>query len=246
MPTVWFCTPAHGRLDLSKVCFAEHAWAAEQLAPSGVDVVSCVVACDENLDLAKGLGFATVERANDFLGARWNDAYQYAASEGADFICPLGSDSWIHPRFFERLPKPNRTTTLTGKSYAVVDELGERIAHLEIDTSAGVGPNVVPTWLFGAADWRPVREDIQRGCDNSLLLTIQRDHDITFAWHDFDPVQYVGFRTNGEQLNPYKELAERWAVSETDQPWLELERLFPVELVDDMREVYAARRQAAG
>lgn len=245
MISVWIVTPAYRRYDLSKVCFAQHAWVAAQLRPRGVDVVSCVIADDDNLDLASSFGFASVERQNDYLGARFNDGYQYAAAEGADFICPLGSDSWIHPDFFAGLGDPKSSTLLTSTRYALVCERGERFAELSIPRAPGVGPHIFPTRLIGAEDWRPVRETIQRGCDHSLISAIQRHHSLALTWLDIDPAQYVGFRTAGEQLNPYEQLANAYAKNETSDPWAELERLYPDHLVEEARSVYAARNAAA-
>jgi hypothetical protein len=242
--TVWICTPAHGRLDLSEVCFDQHAWVARWLRPKGIEVASCVVACDENLELAHDRGFYTVERANDHLGARWNDAYQYAANQGADFICPLGSDSWIHPEFFTTLPPARSREMLTGKAYAVVDETGGRLAHLEIVHAGGVGPNVIPTWLLRASGWRPVTEHLHRGCDHSLISTIGVDHDLQLRWHDFDSAQYIGFKTGGTQLNSYDQLTVRYSKTDPVDPWPELARIFPAELVEAARNVYTARAEA--
>ncbi len=238
--SVWLVTPAHRRFDLSEVCFAQHAWVASELAKHGIAVTSCVVADDHNLVLARRHGFATVKRKNDYLGARWNDGYQFAAAEHADFIVPLGSDSWIHPSFFDELPEPRGTDLLTGRFYAIVNEDGDKMARLSIKIAGGVGPNVVPTWLLGAVGWRPVGNTLARGCDGSLLRSLQSAHDIAFKWRNLDPLQYVGFKSHGEQINSYEHLAERYGGGECS-PWEVLPAMYPADLVDAARAVYKAR-----
>jgi hypothetical protein len=126
----------------------------------GIDAACVVIADDANLELAREFGFGTIQRANDFLGARWNDGYQFAGEEGVDFIVPIGSDSWVHPSYFKDLPEPKGNTILTSRYYALVNEQGSRLARLEIRGSDGVGPHVVPTKLIQGSGYRPVREDI--------------------------------------------------------------------------------------
>ncbi len=244
MISVWLVTPAHRRYDLSEVCFAQHAWVAAELAKVGIAVTSCVVADDENLRLAKRHGFATVKRKNDYLGARWNDGYQFAASERADFIVPMGSDSWIHPSFFEKLPDPKGTDLLTGRFYALVDEDGAKLSRLSIKIAGGVGPNVVPTWMMGAHGWRPVGNTLKRGCDGSLLRALQSAHDVRYKWRNHDPLQYIGWKSHGEQLNSYERLVERYGSGAEEDPWAVLPTMYPAELVDAARAVYEARTAA--
>lgn len=245
MTSVWLITPAYRRYDLSEVCFAQHAWVAKQLAPKGVRVTSCVIADDHNLELAKAHGFATVRRRNDFLGARFNDGMQFAAAEKADFVVPLGSDSWIHPSFFEVLPDPAGSTLVTGRYYALVDEAGEKLARLSIKVAGGVGPNVIPARMLEQVGWRPYGNELQRGCDHSLLTSLQSAHRVSYAWRNLARLQYVGWRTQGMQLNSYVRLVSRYGDGEELDPWKELPLVFPGELVDAARLVYERRAQAA-
>lgn len=70
MPSLWFVMPAHGRVDLARTRMRQLRQTCDELERNGVRASSVVVADDENLDTARGLGFAWAERNNRFLG-RW-------------------------------------------------------------------------------------------------------------------------------------------------------------------------------
>lgn len=238
---LFFVTPAYRRYDVSDVCFAHRAWCIDELRSRGVDAEQVVVAADDNLELARSYGFHTKERANDFLGARWNDGYEYAARQGADLVVPIGSDSWIHPMFFQQLPR--RHQVVTSRLYAICDETGSRLARLEIPVAGGVGPNVVPVQAMARLNYRPVRERLQRGHDGSLMRGIQA-RKLTFVWSDVHPLQYFAFRIRGEQLNPYERLL-KYCVREQLNPWGRLAKIHPPELVDRGRRIYEQALVAA-
>lgn len=245
-PSLWFVTPAFERADLSAVCFAHRAWAIRELRAAGIDA-HCVVITgrrDPNHELALAHGFQVELRDNEFLGRKWNDGYQAAAEAGAEWVVPMGSDSWIHPSFFANLPdRPGRRDAVTGRRYAVVHEDGGRLAHLEITACGGVGPNVLPTPLLEPVGYRPVREQIQRGCDGSLIAAVERRGRLRWQWVDVAPLQYVGFRTHGAQLNPYETLASKYATGESDSPWEDLAEEHPADLVEQAQRVYVRRRR---
>lgn len=244
--SLWFVTPAFERADLSAVCFAHRAWAIAELRSRGIDA-DCVVVTDRrdpNHELALEHGFQVRLRDNTFLGRKWNDGYQAAAEAGADWVAPIGSDSWIHPDFFEGLRTPaemGKRVGVTGRSYALVDEAGLRLCVLDIEVSGGVGPNVLPTRLLEPCGYRPVRETIQRGCDGSLISMVQRSGRVGWEWVRRHQLQYVGFRTAGLQLNPYEVLQRKYSVGESTRPWEQLAKLHPAELVDQARVVYERR-----
>ena len=66
MASLWFIVPAHGRLDLARICLRVLRWTCDNLEADGVRASAVVIADDENLDTARELGFATVERDNQF------------------------------------------------------------------------------------------------------------------------------------------------------------------------------------
>ena len=74
--SLWFVVPAHGRLRADPDLPA--AAAANLRRARRIEATAVVVACDENLDTARELGFATVQRDNQFLARRYNDGLQLA------------------------------------------------------------------------------------------------------------------------------------------------------------------------
>lgn len=244
MPKLFFVTPAYRRYEVSQVCFAHRAWCMEQMQAAGIDARCVVIADDENIDLAQEFGFDTVEHPKDrgyyarggrqFIGRKFNDGYEYAARQGADYVVPIGSDSWIHPSFFGSLPV--RAQVQTSSYYAIVNEDGDRLARLEIPVAGGVGPNVIPTFLMRKHNYRPIMERLVRGCDTSLMGAIGR-RGLSFKWVDIDPLQYFAFRVRGQQLNPFERLL-KYAVGYSDTPWEDLALLHPSELVYRGRAIY--------
>lgn len=245
-PILYFVTPAYRRYEVSHVCFAHRAWTIERMQESGIDARCVVIADDENLELARDFGFDTVEhgydgyhdsRGRQFLGAKFNDGYEHAANNGAKFVVPVGSDSWIHPCFFDSLPTRNREIQ-TSQYYAIVSEDGDKMARLEIPIAGGVGPNVIPTALMRKHKYRPVTERIHRGCDTSLIRNIGLRRHTLYRWQDIDPLQYFAFRVRGEQLNSYDRLASKYAVGVSNTPWEDLAMIHPPELVYRGRAIY--------
>lgn len=64
-PSVCLITPAFRRYALSEICLRQHREAIDALDNMGIDAQQVVIADDENLDIAKELGFLTVESPND-------------------------------------------------------------------------------------------------------------------------------------------------------------------------------------
>jgi hypothetical protein len=102
--SLWFLVPAHGRVELSRVCLRQLRRTCDTLIGNGLYANAVVAADDANLETAEELGFATVRRANDPLGRKWNDCYELACSpdlnpEPADYVAALGTDDWVDPEF---------------------------------------------------------------------------------------------------------------------------------------------------
>lgn len=99
---VWLVTPAWGREHVTELVLAQRAWLRDVLAPAGVSL-HCVVVCDDgNLDVAVRHGFDTIEMSNK-LGAKVNAGFEHARQCGADWVCFIGSDDWMHPSLFDEL-----------------------------------------------------------------------------------------------------------------------------------------------
>ena len=78
MTSLWFVVPAHGRLELSRICLRQLRRTCDALAENGIKATAVVVADDGNLETAREVGFGTVERDNQFVSRRFNDGVQAA------------------------------------------------------------------------------------------------------------------------------------------------------------------------
>ena len=112
MPSLWFVVPAHGRVELARICLRQLRRTCDALALEGVEATAVVVADDENLNTARALGFGTVERNNAFTSRKFNDGIQFALDpewnpRPADYVVPCGSDDWVDHRLFLHLPRPD-------------------------------------------------------------------------------------------------------------------------------------------
>lgn len=242
LPSILFVTPAHGRLALTDLCLAHRQWTIHKLAERGIRAHQVVIACDENIDTAMRYEYAVVNRDNSHLGQRWNDGYEYAAKHGYTHIAPIGSDSWVHPDYFDPLTDAAGGVILTSHHYTLIDEDGVRCAHTWIEPAGGVGPHTFPTHLIARSRNRPVRETLDRGCDHSLLTTIRRTNrqtKIEWQWRDLFPTQYIGFRSHEQQLNPYDTLADRYATEQHTHPWDALREHHPEHLVTQAEALYS-------
>jgi hypothetical protein len=228
--SLWFVTPAWRRFALSAVCFEQRRQVIAELATQGVEAHCVVVADDENLDLARAAGFETVEQNNDWLGRRFNDGFQYAGEHGADWIVPVGSDSWVEAAYF--LPLPTAGHTRTSRYLATVTH--DRLAHLEIKPNHGGGPYVLPRALFERSGFRPGKDLIGRNIDRSIVDGLSEPP--RWELHDLHRLQHVSFRGD-PHLTRYEKLWYYWGVQEDRDPWDQLVEHYPVDLV--------ARAQAA-
>ncbi len=224
--SVWFVTPAWQRYALSAVCFEQRALVMDELEQAGVEARQVVIADDENLDIARGLGFETIEQNNDWLGRRFNDGTEYAAKHGAEWIVPIGSDSWIDPAYF--LPLPQRLLTRTSKLYAVVTE--DRLASLSVGGTRA-GPYMFNRRQLERTKFRPSADKISRNIDHTTIRNVGR---VRWEERDLHDLQYIGFRGH-PHITTYERLWARWGVTEFDDPWVRLATRYPADLVERAR-----------
>ena len=225
--SLWFVTPAWKRYELSAVCFDQRRRVIDALAEQGIEAHCVVVADDENLDLARGRGFATVERNNDWLGRKFNDGMEYAGKHGADWIVPIGSDSWIDPAYF--LPLPSPAFTRTSPAYCVVES--ERMAELTVG-GHGAGPYMFARTLLAPSRFRPAADRLAKNIDHSTIAGIRRP--VRWQPRTVSPYQYVGFRGT-PHLTRYDRLMDKWGVREHADPWALLAQHYPPDLVEAAR-----------
>jgi hypothetical protein len=242
-PTLWFITPAWKRFEVSQLCLEQRVWACDQLAEHGIDAHSCVIANDENLEIAAGLGMATIDRRNIPLGGKFNVGYVFAAEQGIDYVCPIGSDSWVDPAFIAKsLPPVDERHVVYSRHYAVIRPDGRRRAQLIVEYEGGT-TMFYPTSLFAHCNWRPIPETAKRGCDGHTIAAAKRGGPTTFTVAEVHNLETVSFQTELQVTN-YSALIERWGVGETRRPFDQLDKIYPRDLVNRMRDLYRARDHA--
>lgn len=248
MPSLWFVVPCHGRLRLAQICLTQLRRTCDALTAEGVDATAVIVACDENLDTARALGFGTVERNNSFTSRRFNDGLQFACDPAyqarpADYVVPIGSDDWVDHRLFLDLPPAD---TMVGfRNVAFVREDGAEIKTAVLDNLGGSGIRIFPRQLMAAVQYRPADEDRARGCDTSILTNLMRQHSAKMKvehryLHDY---QVVDWKTAGEQLNSYDEIARRRKMAVVGDPFVELAGLYPDVALAEMAAHYGRVRE---
>lgn len=232
--SVWFVTPAWQRYAISDLCFAQRRWTMDRLAAVGIESECVVVADDHNLVLARAHGFQTLERDNAWLGRRFNDGIEYAASQGATWIVPIGSDSWIAPAYID--PLPDESLTRTSTLYALLART--KLAELQIPGD-GVGPYMIHRDRLPRSK-RPSVDGLASGVDNSTLAGLR---DVRWEVRDLHPLQYVALRAaNAPQLHSYRTLYRRFGVREHRAGWDRLTSIYPPELVKATRRLLGAQR----
>jgi hypothetical protein len=247
IPSLWFVVPAHGRYNLTAICLRQLRRTCDLLEADGVRATAVVIADDENLDTAHELGFATVERNNDYLSRKFNDGMQLACDRRhnphpADYVVPLGSDDWVDHNIFLDLPKPN---VLVGfQQLAIVREDGRELVTRHINTLGGVGIRIIPRWLIEPFGYRPGDEDRKRACDTSILMNLRQHHSgrmKVFHYH-YHNHQIVDWKSPAEQLNSYESLTGfKGLVS--DDPFEVLADTYPRVALEEMRAHYGLVRE---
>lgn len=228
VPRLYFVTPAWRRFALSAVCFEQRRQVIAELAGEGIEAHCVVIANDENLELARAAGFETVEQDNDWLGRRFNDGIEYAGAHGADWVVPVGSDSWVQADYFAPLPTEGTVRTSTFLCTVTAD----RMAHLEIKPNHGGGPYTLPRALLERSGFRPAKDLINRNIDRSTVNGLAGE--VVWELRDLNRFQHVSFRGN-PHLTTYAKLWYYWGVEEHRDPWQQLTEHYPPALVEAAR-----------
>jgi hypothetical protein len=240
MPSLWFIVPAHGRLPLARICLTQLRRTCDALEQEGTRASAVVIACDENLDTARDMGFATVERDNRFTSRRFNDGIQLACDKRfnpfpVDYVVPLGSDDWVDWRLFHNLPAPNTMVGFQRMSF--VKEDGTELTVRHIRSEGGCGIRIWTRQAMAAVGYRPADEHRTRGCDTSMLINVKAFFDLRIEHRDLDPLQIVDWKSHGENLNPYDTLARHKQELKRD-PFAVLQGRYPAEALTAMQEHY--------
>lgn len=238
MTDIWLVIPAYGRHELTDITLHQKRIMADELQAEGIHVNAVIVADDENLDIARTHNFDTIEHTNQ-LGARYNAGIHHAYQQGADYICPDGSDDWIHPDYLTNLPTDG--TVRTARACWVTDETGHRIAHLSIRYDGGAGCRVYPRQIFEAArTTRPADNRRARGLDTSILTNLEAALGHPLRWQPTDDPDLIAeFKTGGgHQLNSYRDCLLGFGIKEYTEPYLRLGELYPAACVNRIMRHY--------
>jgi hypothetical protein len=237
---IGFVTPCWKREHLTRVCLQHRAWTISRL-PHGVEGFQVVIAADENLNIADELGCDTVEHRN-VLGERWNVGYRRAAELGADYVVPVGSDTWLHPDLFRGLTPD---AVAAARTYAVVRDDGLRIAELDLGRPVRERPLArfaVSAWAFPAAILstaaEPCKPGLMKGCDGSTFRRLEAAGPLPFRYVDSHPLDVVAFRSD-VQITPYERLTQKFHGREHPDPFARLAEHHPAALVEQAEALYA-------
>lgn len=232
MTSLWFATPAWKRFSLSEVCFEQRKRVIDVLRAQGMEAECVVVADDENVDIARSKGFHVVETDNDHgLGRKFNDGYVYAAEHGADWIVPIGSDSWIDSAYFLPLPDDLPSRVRSSHYYSAVTADKMAVCNVAMDRCPA-GPYVLHRNLLARANYRPTAEELYRNLDSSSIRSLSP---FDWEWRDDHSLQYVGFRDPDQHITSYGALLKRWGLYEDSTPWETLRAFYPQDLVEAAR-----------
>lgn len=249
MPSLAFCVPVHGRLPLARICLRQLRRTCDTLCENGIQASAVVVADRDDLDALPDFGFATVERDNEFVSRRFNDALQLACDPAynphpANYAVPCGSDDWVDWRLFLDLPRADTVVGFQRMSF--VREDGREMQARFLNYPGGCGIRIYPRQVLEQLGYRPADEDRKRGCDTSILtnLSVHLGDDLKIVHHSCDPRQLVDWKSD-EQLNPYETLNRHRRHGGPSDPFVELEGWFPDDALEDMAALYADRLVAA-
>jgi hypothetical protein len=231
-----FVCPAYQRYDLSQITFRQMAYMRERLRGRGLETDILVVANDDNLDIAADHGLLTMIYEN-LLGQKLNEGYAYAAREGYEYVCALGSDSWMDPDRLAWLPAPE--AILCTRNLALVDRDGDLQRLLRIGYDGGAGSRIIPLHWLKPYDYRPLHPTQMSGCDTETLMAICRrvERPPAVVYTDLHPYEIVSFQsaqqvTRDAFWEPHVVDRERALAGLADH--------YPDRLVDEIRDHYAA------
>lgn len=220
---------------MTRLALAQRRHLEETLARREISLRSVVIADDDNLDIAGEHGCDTIEMTNH-LAAKVNAGFRHACEAGADYVCFVGSDDWLHEDFFSVLDGQ----IVSGREIFVVDLENGRGRRLRISKPQGVAPWLIPRGLLEQFGFTPIpkrREELMWGIDGAMYKGLGVPRDIVF--NDPHDACRVDFKTD-LNLTAYSILNTHLGVGEeTHDPWSVLERHYPADLVAMGRDLHA-------
>jgi hypothetical protein len=213
---LWFVTPAHGRLEITRHTLKQRAKLCERIGARCV-----VVAEDYNLQLAGFYGLDRLYQENRFLGRRFNAGVEYALKQGATHITLFDSDSISLDSVYENLGDSPRFHP----NYSFVMANGRRA---EIRHERWV-QTIWPARFMKMVEGQPCDRWINKHVSSSALRNIAavaESYGTTLGpeYVTVDRLEQVGFQSEDNISNPasilYAAKVGRWA-SDVWEPLLE-------------------------
>lgn len=241
---LWFVIPCYRRHELTALCLEHLARFTMPALQDHFEAVEAVVISDEieHLDAAAQWGLYGVSQENMPLGRKWNDGFELAASEGAEYFVPFGSDNWVDWQILTVIPGP-REIVARRRSF-VVHEHGYKGSEITVSYDGGDGIRTIPRSLLAPVDFRPAAEHARRAIDTSIVERLRR----RIGWHkqyvysERHPFQIVGWQSPEDQLNPYDGIVRGFGGREVINPWVELALYYDRDMLHRMHELFASRR----
>lgn len=236
-----FNTPCFGRYELTSLALGHRVQTIEQLAERGIEAQCVVIADDDNLDIARGLGFQTIE-AKNLLGLRFNLGYEMAVKKRYTHCLPMGSDQLVSADFLAILPCLG-DRVLAGRWYCSIRGDGQRCL---IYRNPVYCLKCYPVSALRRCR-RPIAEEtIMRGCDTAThkgVFEANPGLEMSFFELDGSGLEYVQMGSgDGQQVTSWKrqvDLARLGKVRhEMVPPWPAL-RIRYGKVIEQVREFYS-------
>ena len=241
MKSLWFIVPAYERFELTAICLRQLRRTCDRLVDEGVRATTVVIADDDNLETARDLGFATVERDNQATSRKFNDGIQLACDPNynprpADYVVPCGSDDWVDWRLFTQLPPSGTMVGFQRMAFVREDGLELTVRHLNYEGGSGI--RIYPANVMARVGYRPADESRRRGCDTSMLFNLKTANAVRVVHRDIDPLSIVDWKSPEHQLNPYKVVSNLHRSELVRDPFQVLAGRYPAEALDEMAAHY--------
>lgn len=242
MTTAWIVSAAHRRFDVTRLVLQQRQRLCVELAGRGIQASMLIAGDDENLDIAREHGAATLEAPNEPLAQKCNAALLYAA-ERADWVVWVGSDDWIHPDAFDPLlrdtsgDEDQRPRIVVGLRLAMVDVTTGQLQPIKQCSKYGAIPWLIDSRLLRTSRG-PIRPDLESGMDGALVRGLRLTQiGFQFEKHDTHYFRCVDFKTR-ENLSPFAGVQRNLGESKAGAAGPVLREWFPGDLVDQAERLF--------
>jgi len=239
MTSLIFITPVWKRYELTEIVLKSRKRVCDELERYGIQATSVVIGDDDNIDIAKSLGFEVVERDNEFLSRKFNDGYEAALHLGYNYCYPVGSDSILTSDQFinnvgEELP-------IASHYYSMIHYTGKERIDVEIKVPGGIGPLIIPVSMLAKFP-RPISQDMRRGCDNAARQTILSAgiQILTRKEHQWE---HVAFQSGVTQITDYERIRRVYnaeVVETVHGIFPEITALYDADTITGINDYYAS------